>query len=106
VKGKEIGAFSVSPFICDYGTNIRLGDNTFLNIGCVILDEATVTFGNNVFIGPQCGFYTAIHPIDAVQRNKRLETARPICVGDNVWIGGHGILRFRLRFALLVFLCT
>ena len=53
-----------------------------------ILDCAKVTFGDNVFVGPDCGFYTAGHPIDAKQRNQGLEYARPIHVGDNVWIGG------------------
>lgn len=83
------GITFVSPFVCDYGHNIAAGDNVFLNAGCVVLDEANVTFGSNVFVGPQCGFYTAIHPIDAARRNKGLESARPICVADDVWIGGH-----------------
>ena len=54
----------------------------------VVLDCAKVTFGSNVFIGPNCGLYTASHPLDAERRVKGLETARPITVGDNVWIGG------------------
>lgn len=75
------------PFHCDYGYNIRVGENFYANFNLVILDEAPVTFGDNVFIAPNCGFYTAGHPIDAVERNKGLEYARPISVGDNVWIG-------------------
>lgn len=75
------------PFHCDYGYNIRVGENFYANFNLVILDEAPVTFGDNVFIAPNCGFYTAGHPIDAVERNKGLEHARPISVGDNVWIG-------------------
>ena len=63
------------------------GDNFYANFNLVILDEAPVTFGDNVFIAPNCGFYTAGHPIDAAERNKGLEYARPITVGDNVWIG-------------------
>ena len=54
-----------------------------------ILDCAEVTFGNNVFIGPNCGFYTAGHPVDAEQRNQGLEYAKPIKVGNDVWIGGN-----------------
>ena len=53
----------------------------------VILDEAPVTFGDNVFIGPNCGFYTAGHPVDAAERNRGLEYARPITVGGSVWFG-------------------
>lgn len=79
----------VQPFFCDYGYNIEVGANFFANTQCVILDEAPVTFGDNVFIGPCCGFYTAGHPLDAKSRNKGLEYARPIHIGSNVWIGGH-----------------
>lgn len=54
----------------------------------VILDGAKVTFGDNVFVAPDCGFYTAGHPLDADRRNKGLEYAKPITVGNNVWFGG------------------
>lgn len=77
-----------SPFYCDYGYNIHVGQNFYANHGCVILDCAPVTFGNDVFIAPNCGFYTAGHPIDYPRRNEGLEYAYPITVGDNVWIGG------------------
>lgn len=77
------------PFYCDYGYNIRVGRNFYANFNMVILDEAPVTFGDNVFIAPNCGFYTAGHPIDAARRNRGLEYARPITVGDNVWIGAQ-----------------
>lgn len=75
------------PFYCDYGYNIRVGKNFYANYNLVILDEATVIFGDNVFIAPNCGFYTAAHPLEADARNKGLEYARPIHVGDNVWLG-------------------
>lgn len=81
------GLLIEQPFYCDYGYNIRVGNNFYANFNLVILDEAPVTFGDNVFIAPNCGFYTAGHPIDAAERNKGLEYARPITVGDNVWIG-------------------
>ena len=77
----------MQPFFCDYGFNITIGEDFFANTGLVILDEATVTFGDHVFLGPNCGFYTAGHPIDAERRNAGLEYAYPITVGDNVWIG-------------------
>ena len=63
-----------------------------MNHNCVILDCAKVTFGKNVFVAPNCGFYTAGHPIDVEQRNKSLEFAKPITVGDNVWIGGNVVV--------------
>ena len=88
IFGKTKKSFYVlSPFWCDYGYNIEIGENFFMNHNCVILDCAKVTFGDNVFIAPDCGFYTAGHPMDAERRNQGLEYARPITVGDNVWIG-------------------
>lgn len=82
------GAFCiVAPFWCDYGYNIIIGENFFANHNTVILDGARVTFGDNVFVAPNCGFYTAGHPIDAERRNAGLEYAYPITVGSNVWIG-------------------
>ncbi len=78
----------VGPFFCDYGYNIEIGDHFFANTNCVILDEAKVTFGDHVFIAPNCSFYTAGHPLDAELRNKGVGFAKPIRVGNNVWIGG------------------
>ena len=75
------------PFFCDYGRNIEVGDNFFMGVNGVILDGAKVTFGNNVFVAPNCGFYTAGHPFDPIQRNEGLEYAYPISIGNNVWIG-------------------
>jgi len=87
--GKTNGWFMISaPFWCDYGYNIEVGDNFYMNHNCVILDGAKVIFGDNVFIGPNCGFYTAGHPLDAEQRNTWMEFSYPITVGNNVWIGG------------------
>lgn len=77
-----------SPFWCDYGYNIEIGENFYANHNCVILDCAKVKFGDNVFVAPDCGFYTAGHPIDYERRNKGYEYAYPITVEDNVWIGG------------------
>lgn len=82
--------YHIEPdFWCDYGYNISLGENFYSNHNLVILDPAPVKFGDNVFIGPNCGFYTAEHPIDAQMRNKGLEFAKPITVGNNVWFGGN-----------------
>ena len=75
------------PFYVDYGFNIRTGKAFYANHNLVILDGAPVTFGDHVFIGPNCCFSTAGHPMDAAQRNAGLEYAKPITVGSNVWIG-------------------
>lgn len=86
--GKTEGDFTIqAPFWCDYGYNIELGRNFYANHNLVILDGAKVKFGDNVFIAPNCGFHTAGHPVDFLRRNKGLEYAWPITVGDNVWIG-------------------
>lgn len=77
----------MAPFYCDYGYNIEIGKNFYANHNLIILDGASVVFGDNVFIAPNCGFYTAGHPIDYERRNKGLEYAYPIKVGSNVWIG-------------------
>ena len=77
-----------APFWCDYGYNIEIGENFYANHNCVILDCARVTFGRNVLVGPDCGFYAAAHPIDPARRAAGLEYALPIAVGDDVWFGG------------------
>ena len=77
------------PFTCDYGYNIEVGDNFYANHNLIILDAAKVIIGDNVFIAPNCGIYTASHPIDIVERNKGLEYANSIKIGNNVWIGGN-----------------
>lgn len=79
----------VTPFICDYGKNIHLGNNIFINCQCYFMDGADITVGDNVFIGPYCGFYTATHPLDYNNRNKGLEKALPIVIGDNCWFGAN-----------------
>lgn len=77
------------PFRCDYGTNIFLGEDCFINFNCTILDEATVKIGRNAFLGPNVSIFTACHPLDAGKRNQFIEWAEPVTIGDNVWIGGN-----------------
>ena len=87
---KKIDIMGIEPnFYCDYGFNIFVGKNFYSNHNLVILDANKVEFGDNVFIGPNCGFYTSGHPLDYETRNKGLEYAKPIKVGNNVWIGGN-----------------
>ena len=78
----------LSPFMVDYGYNIFLGAGTFLNHNCYLMDCAQIRLGKKVFVGPNCGFYTAIHPLDTIKRAEGLERAEPIIIGDDVWIGG------------------
>lgn len=75
------------PFWCDYGYNISVGDYFYSNHNLIITDGAKVTFGNNVFIAPNCCFTTAEHAIDPEMRKNGVEIAKPITVGNNVWIG-------------------
>ena len=82
-------AVVTAPFYCDYGINITLGENFYSNYNLILLDGAKITFGDNVFIAPNCVFTTAAHPIDTQQRNQGLEIALPITVGDNVWFGAN-----------------
>lgn len=86
IKGNPV---ITAPFYCDYGFNITIGENFYTNHNVTILDGAKVTFGDNVFIAPNCVFSTAGHPIDSEQRAKGLEIARSITVGNNVWIGAN-----------------
>ncbi|MCE7039048.1 sugar O-acetyltransferase [Dyadobacter sp. CY312] len=79
-------------FHCDYGYNIRVGDNFYANVGCTILDCAPVTIGDNVLLAPGVSLYTAGHPTDTVQRISGLEYAYPISIGNNVWLGGNVVV--------------
>ena len=83
--GKD--AIFTPPFWCDYGYNIEVGDSFYANHNLVITDGAKVTFGDNVFIAPNCCFTTAEHPTDPELRKAGIEVAKPITVGNNVWIG-------------------
>ena len=92
--GKTKENFCVTaPFYCDYGYNIEIGENFYSNHNLVILDGAKVEIGDNVFIAPNCCITTAGHPINIDERNRGLEYAYPIKIGNNVWIGaGANIL--------------
>ena len=86
------GGCIISPFYCDYGNNIHIGEGFFSNTNLVILDGAEVTIGDNVYISPGVGIYTAGHPLDVRRRNAGLEYAYPIKIGNNVWIGAQSII--------------
>ena len=76
------------PFRCDYGKQISVGKRFFANFNFTVLDEARVTIGDDCFIGPNVSIYTACHSTDPVERNTRQEWAKPVTIGNNVWIGG------------------
>jgi maltose O-acetyltransferase len=90
--GAPSNVYITPPFFCDYGYNIRMGENVYFNFNCVILDVAQVSIGNNVLIGPSVQIYTALHPLDAERRRSGLESAKPVVIGDDVWIGGGVIV--------------
>lgn len=80
------------PFYCDYGTNIIAGDNVFFNFNCVVLDVNQVKIGSRTLFGPNVQIYTATHPINYKERATGLEFAKPITIGEDVWIGGSVII--------------
>lgn len=83
--GKEV--LVTPPFWCDYGYNITVGDYFYSNHNLIITDGAKVTFGDHVFIAPNCCFTTAEHALDPEMRKAGIEIAKPITIGNNVWIG-------------------
>ncbi len=88
--GKE--TIITPPFWCDYGYNISVGDYFYSNHGMIITDGAKVSFGDNVFVAPNCCFTTAEHAIDPEMRKAGVEIAKPITIGNNVWIGAHSTI--------------
>lgn len=78
-----------SPLMVDYGFNIKLGKNVDVNHDCYFMDGAPISLGDNVLVGPSCGFYTATHPLNYKDRNQGFEKAKPIDIGDNVWFGAN-----------------
>lgn len=86
------GAMINSPFYMEFANHLEMGINSFINYDCIMLNNAMVKLGDNVLVGPKVSFYTAMHPIDAKQREQWLVYAKPITVEDNVWIGGSATI--------------
>ena len=86
------GAEIRPPLRCDYGYHIHIGARTFINCGAVFLDVATITIGEDVQVGPNVQFLTATHPVEAAARRAKWESAKPITIADNVWLGGGAII--------------
>ena len=81
-----------SPFLCDFGSQISIGDDFVGNFGLTILDEAPVTIGDRVFIGPDTGIYTVNHALQPDQRHEGIMRSQPVTIGDDVWIGGRVVI--------------
>ncbi len=97
ILGELLGAFGPGseirpPFYCDYGYHLRIGARVFVNVGLVALDVAPITIGDDVQIGPGVQLLTPTHPVEAEPRRAKWEAAKPIVVGDNVWLGGGAIV--------------
>ncbi len=86
------GLWMQPPFYCDYGYNIKTGEKVFFNFNCVVLDVAEVIIGSRTLFGPNVQIYTATHPMDYRERAAGLEFAKPIIIGEDVWIGGTVII--------------
>lgn len=77
------------PFQCDFGFNIHLAEDVFVNVCCVFLDTAPIRIGAHTLVGPNCQFYAPHHPLDPIERRKPIEQAFPITIGQDCWIGGN-----------------
>ncbi|MBW4703104.1 sugar O-acetyltransferase [Micromonospora sp. RL09-050-HVF-A] len=86
------GAWVRPPLHCDYGWQTHLGARSFVNFNAVLLDVARITIGADVQIGPNVQLLTATHPVEAEPRRAKWESAQPITIGDNVWLGGGVIV--------------
>jgi len=86
------GCYLEPPFHCDYGTFITLGERVYMNFQCVILDCNQITIGDDVSFGPNVHIYAATHPLDADERIKGPELARPVTIGAKTWVGGGAII--------------
>jgi len=95
----DSGVWIESPFFCDFGINIEIGENTFINTNCMLLDDNLIRIGKNGLLAPYVQIYTAIHPLKASDRifqdgeTTRFRTStKPVIIGDNVWIGGNSVI--------------
>ncbi|WP_164670787.1 sugar O-acetyltransferase [Virgibacillus doumboii] len=79
-------------FRCDYGSNIHVGENFFVNFDCVILDVCKVRIGANCMMAPGVHIYTATHSVNPSERMAGTEFGKPVTIGDNVWIGGRAVI--------------
>ena len=86
------GLWLQPPFYCDYGSNMIVGEKVFFNFNCVVLDVTYVTIGSRTLFAPNVQIYTATHPTDYRERASGLELAKPITIGEDVWVGGSAVV--------------
>ena len=86
------GLWIQPPFYCDYGSNMFIGEKVFFNFNCVVLDVMEVKIGSRTLFGPNVQIYTATHPIDHKERASGLEYAKPVNIGEDVWVGGGAVI--------------
>src|SRR5690606_32208634 len=88
----QAGLWLQPPFYCDYGYNMKVGEKVFFNFNCVVLDVVQVVIGSRTLFGPNVQIYTATHPMDHTERASGLEFAKPIIIGEDVWLGGSAVV--------------
>ncbi|WP_290792843.1 sugar O-acetyltransferase [Flavihumibacter sp. UBA7668] len=86
------GLWMQPPFYCDYGYNMKMGEQVFFNFNCIVLDVAEVAIGSRTMFGPNVQIYTATHPLNHLERSSGIEFAKPITIGEDVWIGGSVVI--------------
>lgn len=89
VPGLPADSTICPPFHCDHGHRLNIGRNVFINYNCTMLDGGGITIGDNALIGPNCQLYTPQHPMDPVERRRSIETAYPVSIGEDTWLGGN-----------------
>jgi maltose O-acetyltransferase len=92
VPNAGTGLWLQPPFYCDYGSNIIIGEKVFFNFNCVVLDVTYVRIGSRTMFGPNVQIYTATHPLNHKERASGLEYAKPITIGEDVWVGGSVVI--------------
>ncbi len=90
--GCATDVYVTPPFFCDYGRHVQLGSKVYFNFNCVILDVAPVEIGDHTLFGPAVQIYTALHPLNAAERRRGVESGSPVTIGRDVWIGGGAIV--------------
>lgn len=86
------GLWLQPPFYCDYGSNIQTGEKVFFNFNCIVLDVTYVNIGSRTLFGPNVQIYTATHPLDYKERASGLEYAKPVVIGEDVWVAGSAVI--------------
>lgn len=92
IPGIDQTSVVTPPFYCDHGDGVRLGKSVFINANCTFLDGGYITIGDHTLVGPNVQIYTPSHPMNYLERRSALETALPVVIGNDCWIGGGAII--------------